>query len=364
LIDNSNIEQKQAAEMSAKTAAPAPPEAVLAAENPEKKEFVSTGWKVHNELTYRVIDWLVNSSVGVAFAYWSSRTPTGEKYFQKPVSNVFKKILAPALKNDVAAINEGAKWGTMFTGIMAGGFTIIPPMMAMENKNNKKKIVRAIDEKIYGKDAVENDPKFAECYENIEEEPKMGLGIGLASRVLAILPIIALATIPATNKPLIKYIYDPIAKASKWTAKKIGIKPSKDMLDPLKGAMEHLDGDPKSPRQMQSNWDFLHRMIGFDFGLTLVYAVLHEAAYKGLAAIGVKKTDEPTTNKTLTAVREAAAYDPLLPMEDKNMENEYQSYSKGGFQDKIKARAKIIAPEATHTQKLRAEPEAVATQSV
>ncbi|NBX04463.1 MAG: hypothetical protein EBR02_10490, partial [Alphaproteobacteria bacterium] len=246
----------------------------------------TAGHKIHNELTYRGVDWLLNSTVGVASTIATDRTELGKKWFSEPVTNFFKKALAPILKNP-AQLQEGATWGRRFASIMAGGFAIIPVMMVMENKKVKKGVVRWLDEKMYGKETVAEDPKFHECYEAIDKEPEKGLGTGMASRLLTLAPLIAVTVEPRTNMILIKKIYQPIGNFSKRCALKLGIKPNKWWLE--KGAMEHLDGNPKTPKQFQNNWDFLHATIGFDFGMTALYSVLHEAAYKTLAALGMKK---------------------------------------------------------------------------
>jgi len=252
------------------------------------KPFVSKGWRVHNTLTYFGVDWILNSMVGVATTYFTQRTKLGNTVFTKPVSGFFKAILSPVLKGD--ARNEGAKWGTMFASIMVGGFSIIPVIMGLENKERKKRMVKWFDEKIYGKEVVANDPKFAESYKRIDEEPEKKFSDGIWSRLIAIAPLISAASWPTTNKPLIKYLYDPIGDATKKVAKGIGIKPkSAYWMDPKLGALEHIEGDPKIAKQWQSNWDFFHRTIGFDFGLTVFYAIFHEIAYKTLAAMGMKK---------------------------------------------------------------------------
>jgi len=253
-----------------------------------EKKFVSSGQKIHNELTYRVVDWLVNSAIGVGFAYWAQRTAQGKKWFGDPVTNAAKKVLSPILRSE-ASLNEGAKWSNMIASIMAGGTMIIPPMMVLENKTVKKKIIRWFDEKIHGKATVANDPRFDECYSKIDEEPKKGFWVGMLARFAALAPMIALVSIPATNKPMVKFIYDPIAKGSKWLAAKVGIKPGKMLTE---GKLEHITGDPNLPKQFQSNWDFLHQTIGFDFGLTIFYSILHEMAYKKLAGFMSKKDRE------------------------------------------------------------------------
>ncbi len=271
---------------------PTPPvqaEQALAPANEAAKPFHSAGRRIHNEITYRGIDWLLNSSVGVAFAYWSARKPSGEKYFGNPVSGVFKAILKPFLKTD-AATAEGAKWGTKFAGIMAGGFAIIPIMTVMENRNVKKGVIRWLDEKIYGEEKVKNDPQFEAAYRAIDEEPKKGFKTGMISRFIAIAPLITISSIPATNKPLIKYLYDPLGNVSKWAMKKLGIKPNKMLMHET---LEHLEGDPNIKKQPQNDWDFLHRTIGFDFGLTIFYSIFHEISYKCMAALEGKRKKQP-----------------------------------------------------------------------
>lgn len=274
---------------------------------PKRKHFVSHGHRMHNEITYRIVDWLVNSTVGVAMTYWASRTKSGEKYFGQYVGGAFKKVLSPMFKNE-ENLMKAVEGGKSITSIMAGGFTIIPVMMFLENKKHKKGIIRWLDEKIYGKDTVAKDPKFQEAYDKIDEEPRKGFATGMAARFLALAPIIAITVYPKTHTALTKYLYDPIGKGTQWLAAKAGIKPirtlEKEIMVKRGNAMvmekvlpDHslqmpANGKSAPPGDVLSNWDFLHRNIGFDFGLTIFYAVLHEIAYKTLAkkrADSVKK---------------------------------------------------------------------------
>ncbi len=248
----------------------------------------TAGHKIHNEITYRGIDWLLNSAVGVASTMWTDRSEMGKKWFSEPVTKGFEVILKPFLKNP-AQLKEGATWGRRFSSIMVGGFTIIPVMMFMENKKVKKDVVRWLDEKVYGEDEVKKNPDFQACYDAIDKEPDKKFGAGIVSRFIAIAPLITAASIPASNMWLMKHLYNPIGNFSKRCASKLGIKPKSKWW--AEGAMEHIDGNPKTPKQFQNNWEFLHTTIGFDFGLTIAYAILHEMSYKALAAIGMKKDD-------------------------------------------------------------------------
>jgi hypothetical protein len=262
--------------------------------------FESLGKRVHNEVTYRGVDWILNASVGVTFAYWASRTKSGAKYFSEPVANFFRKILKPIFKSE-ATVEEGAKWGSMFASIMFGGTATIPPIMILENKKVKKSIIKTLDEKIYGKDEVAADPRFEESYKAIDEEPQKDFATGMITRFASLAPLIAITVSPA-NKYMVQYLYNPIAKATKWGAEKIGIKPGKFAL---RGTMEHVEGDIKAPKKFLSDWDFIHQTIGFDFGLSFFYAYIHEAVYKAMSCWegGGDKSGKPgCQNKTSAAI--------------------------------------------------------------
>lgn len=235
----------------------------------------------HNELTYRGVDWLLNSTIGVTMTYWTARTESGQKLFQKPVTSFFTKLLTPIIKKP-EKIAEGARWGSMFTSIIVGGAAIIPPMVALEKKENKKAIIKWFDALFYGKKKVAEDPEFEQAYAAIDNEPKKDFSTGMAARFTVLVPMLAATIHPDVNKQMLKYLYTPIANASKAAAKSLGIQPKKLMQQ---GIVEIADGDLSKAPQFVSDWDFIHRTIGLDFGLTAIYAVAHELTYKAMAVI-------------------------------------------------------------------------------
>ncbi len=239
----------------------------------------TAGRHVHNELTYRGVDLFLNSTIGVTTTYLTERTEIGQRWFAKPVSNFFTKLLTPVLKTP-AKIAEGARWGSMFTSIIVGGAAIIPPMVVLEKKENKKAIIRFFDEIIYGKKAVENDPRFKACHDAVDDEPHKGFWTGMAARFAVLTPMILATINPDINKRMVKYLYNPIAKGSKALAEGVGIKP-KSLIK--RGVMEIADGDISKAPKFVSDWDFIHRTIGFDLGLTAIYAFAHEFTYKAFA---------------------------------------------------------------------------------
>lgn len=245
-----------------------------------KDRFVSSGERIHNELTYRGVDYVVNAAAGVAFAFFASRTHTGNEWFTKPVTGFFQKhVVRPFVKSEQAAL-EPAKWGTKFAAIMFGGTVTIPLIMGLEHKPTKVRIIKSLDEDIYGEYRVANDPKFESAYEEIAKEPAKSFTVGMVTRIIAIVPLIAGSMMfPRT---LSKYLYDPIAHGSRVTFRKLGIKPNEFMM---KKAADETGA-------VVTNWEHLHKTIGFDFGLTIGYSLLHERVYKGMTSMLNPKHEE------------------------------------------------------------------------
>jgi hypothetical protein len=233
-----------------------------------KRDFVSAGERIHNEITYRGVDLFLNTAAAVAFAVWSSRTHTGQKYFLEPVKGFFRTALKPFFKT-VEGLEKGAGGGASFISIMFGGTAIIPPIMFLEDAKNKKNIVHGIDNMVYGKDKVDNDPKFAAAYQEIEQQPKKDFGTGMIARLIVLAPLIYSTINPKINGFLEKNYYSHLAKGSKTVAEVLHIKPGQ--------FMQKIGSDGKS------NWEFLHNTIAFDLGLTAFYSVLHEFVYKSFA---------------------------------------------------------------------------------
>jgi len=258
------------------------------------KAFKSRGWKIHNELTYRAIDWLLNSAVGVAFGFWTKRSKFGNWLIAKPTEKFFGGLVGMATQ-DKKSIEKGGFYGSLFVSILMGGTAIIPLMTYMEDKENKKKIIRWLDEKMYGEEEVKNNPKFEESYRRIDEEPKKNFKMGMMARFTALAPLLIIVLTDKIYDPIKKRTFDHVEKGSAWLGKKILPKKWVDTL-------EKRDILKKG----KSDWEFLHHTIAFDFGLTIVYSFLHEIAFKALSAMGMKKFESPEKNETQNAAQPAA----------------------------------------------------------
>lgn len=268
----------------------APPNPFKAGE----KVPLTKGERVFDEVTYRGVDWLANSVVGVAATYLTARTLWGQKHFTEPVTGFFMKNLKPLYKTE-EALQTAAKWSTSLTSIAVGGFTIIPPIMALEAY--KKPIVKAIDRKIYGDHEVESNPDLNAAYKAIDEEPAKNFSIGMITRFVSLAPI--LYVVGKYPQQLNYYMYEPIAKASKWVCKQVGYK--NDFL------MNRMLPDEFG--KSVSDWDFIHQKIGFDFSLTLAYSYIHEFTYKWCSSLFETKKGE--SEKVIPPKHASAAPQPF-----------------------------------------------------
>lgn len=249
-------------------------------QEPASSDMIRTaGEKVFDEITYRGVNWILNSAVGVTFNYVTSRTEFGEKRISAPMTGFFRRTLRPFFKNP-ERLRNGAEWGKNFVSIMVGGFAIIPFIEALER--NKKAVVKSFDKAIYGEEKVQNDPIFEKAYAEIDREPEQSFGIGMVTRFLAIAPILAAVV---TFPQQLNKVYDFFGGISKWTAENVLRIKATSLKNKIK---------PGEDGTKINDWDWIHNKIGFDYSLTLVYAYLHEYLYKGFSDLFGKKKEADT----------------------------------------------------------------------
>lgn len=230
---------------------------------------------LHNELTYRGVDWVINTATAVGFSYWAARTKFGKTQYFDRVTKGIDTALKP-IKKDPVKRKEWAENGTGFVNIAIGGLAIVPVMMKLESHDTKRGIVRWFDRIIYGEERVANDEWFAIRYDQIADEPKKDFGTGMLARGIVLAPMI---TAHMRYKPFMKkWMYDQIGDRTKWACAKAGFQPQ--------GLMT------RQPTWAQdTDWDFLHETLGMDAGLTFIYSFAHEWTYKALAALKHEKPD-------------------------------------------------------------------------
>ena len=250
-------------------------------EGKPKRHFVSIGERVHQITTYGGADWLLNSAIGVTFTFLVTRTKFGQRFFSEPAEWVFGKLFSPFIKNE-EILKKSVNGGKDFLSIMLGGTLVNPIITQLEQHDTKKNMSRTLDNIVYGKDKVDNDPKFRQAYAEIDSEPvKDTRGVWI-SRAIAIAPLWAATFSPRMMKfmqsnevPLLKYLnFDHISGLSQNIAKTIGLKPGKWMQETMLN---------KTTGESVSNWKALHGYIGFDYGLTIFYAILHAVSFNLVA---------------------------------------------------------------------------------
>jgi len=243
----------------------------------KERSFITKGEKIHKWATYLSVDWIFNASVGAAFAYWGKFTEMGRDWWSKPINKMFETGLKPFFKNP-EYLKESVKQGNTFMSIIAGGMFTIPPLLVLENSKVKKSIVKFFDKMIYGKDKVENDPKFQQAYEEIKEAPKKDFWTGMTSRFAALAPLLALVLIKPTKEILVKNLFTPVGEASKFVVSKVGL--------PAERLFKKFPEEAKRAER----WKYIHEdAIAMDLSFGLPYAVLHSITYNMFAGFKGKK---------------------------------------------------------------------------
>lgn len=231
---------------------------------PARHYAKTAGEKIHNEITFRGVDWIANTAFAVGFAYWVNRTAHGQRNFANRSNKIFSVLFEPIAK-DSEQLTKWATRGTEFASIVLGGTAIIPPMIALDR--NKREMVEYFDRKIYGDEAVENEERFKVRYEAMLQQPKKSFGTGMLARFTVLAPMLWAHV--KYNDQMNAGMYQPIAKGSKALVEGIGVQPEYLMK-------RHFNGSK------QSDWNFLHTTFGMDIGLTLIYSFAHEWTYKTL----------------------------------------------------------------------------------
>jgi hypothetical protein len=269
------------------------------AETPKsERKFVSAGARIHHWATYLSVDWIYNAIAGAGFAYWGKFTESGQKIWSKPVNTLFTKTLKPLFKNE-AHLAEAVKQGNTFASIIAGGMLTIPPLLALENKKVRKSIVKFIDRNVYGKDTVENNPKFQESYAAIDEAPKKDFTMGMVSRFAALAPLLALVLIKPTNHWLKENVFSNVGKASKKVVSKLGLPPDR-MFKNL------------SEAEKVEHWNYVHdEAIAMDLSFGLPYALLHSFFYNKFADLE-DKWQHPLKNRAKAKIKAQAPHETVV----------------------------------------------------
>ena len=234
------------------------------------RDFVSAGEQIHTWSTYLAVDWIYNTAVGVAFAYWGKYTKSGRKYWSEPVSNFFETVLKPFIK-DEAHLKSSVKNGNLFASIIAGGMATIPPLLVLENNSVKRTITQFYDSIIYGKQKTETDPKFKKAYDEIEEQPTKDFLTGMTSRFAALAPLLAIVLIPFTKKISHDFYFSHIANASEKAANAVRVTE--------KTLFKNITEEELKIAGTQERWKYVHDAIAMDFGLGVWYAGLHGFFY-------------------------------------------------------------------------------------
>lgn len=156
-----------------------------------KKNYVAEGFRnktkgegLFNEITYIAVG-IVGVTAFSVFATWLLRdtnSPLARGY-NSLVDRVTKKFGGnPAdMNNEIRKrVDSNLNIAALFTG---GTMVSVLPVKWLED--SKPGLVKFFDKKIYGEDAVANDPKLIEAHKELEQVPKQTWKSVFASRVTA-----------------------------------------------------------------------------------------------------------------------------------------------------------------------------------
>ncbi|MFO1242218.1 MAG: hypothetical protein U1E36_03325 [Rickettsiales bacterium] len=265
---------------------------------PKEKPFTTAGTRIHKWGTYIGVDWIFNTASGVSFAYWGKFSESGQKYWSKPITGFFEKILKPFIK-DPKKLETSAGRGNMFVGIIAGGMFTIPPLLVLENNKVRKSFAQFYDRMIYGKEKVDHDPEFQKAYEQIEQTPKKDFVNGMGARFVALTPLLAMVLNPKTGTLSKEYWFDYVQKASEGGAHALGLGLNKSF-------------PKRSLEDAKSRWKFIHESIAMDFGLGGPYAALHAIFYDMFSG---KKPETPNPLPAPVPLAPPSVSEPKLNIE-------------------------------------------------
>lgn len=159
----------------------------------KKKNYILEGFRnrtkgegLFNTFTYTVVGYFGVTAFSV-FMTWllrDSNTILRTKFegLVQGVTNYFTRNHTDPEK--IAAITSKVNSNMNIAALFTGG-TIVSVLPIKWLEDNKSPIVQKIDEKLYGKEAVENDPTLIKAHNEMEEVPKQSWGSVLASRLTA-----------------------------------------------------------------------------------------------------------------------------------------------------------------------------------
>lgn len=233
------------------------------------RSFTTPGEKVHKWGTYLSVDWIFNAASGVAFSYAGKYTEIGKKYYSGPLTSGFEIALKPFIKNP-NSLKKSVDWSVTFVSIITGGLFTIPPLMALEKNHTKRKISEFFDRKISGNEVVDNDPRYKEAYDAIENAPKKDFWSGMGSRYVALSPLLLSVMVPVTRDALGKHYFSHINSSTTHLCTKAGITAER-MFPKLTKA------------EATERFNFLHDNFAMDFGFGVPYAIMHAKFYNKFA---------------------------------------------------------------------------------
>jgi hypothetical protein len=250
------------------------------------KPFTTFGQSAHKWGSYIGVDLLWNYISGMGFSTWGEHTRIGRKFYSEPAKKVATFICKDLLKIGGASLEKSVGNTVSFVSIIIGGFLFtIPPLMVLENKHNRRSMWERLDKLRYGQDRVENDPRFKEAYDAMDEHlKKQGFWTGMASRIVSLAPLLVSVMVEGPREKTAPY-YNAFEKGSERFYNALGL------------TEDRLFGFLPAAERSKAAKSF-HRTSAIDAGCEPWYAVFHMITYRLFANLfgrDDKKVDKDTS---------------------------------------------------------------------
>ncbi len=144
---------------------------------PDKKSehFRTEGEKKFDLEAYRFWGYYMNVALSLVAVWWVERTKSGQALINA-LTKGFGKI---------GVKEESARFLARKSFFLTGGFAVIPPIKALEDK--KAELVKKYNREIYGAKA-DTDPQIRQSEKEVEDAPKQSWKSVIVGRLLALVP--------------------------------------------------------------------------------------------------------------------------------------------------------------------------------
>lgn len=240
--------------------------AAVQAQRPKSRAVIADGFRNHtrgetlfNRITYLGVGYFGVTAVSV-FLTWLLRD---SKSMSPKFEQFTERLVKAAEKSPVKGLGNFIYSNmTILTLFLGGSLASVLPVKWLED--NKAKLVKSFDRRIYGKEVADNDPEIKAAHEAMEAMPKQTWGSVAASRILAFATTFGTSFLLGSEKtPVGRKFNTSIDDVSTRVGRKLDRALSKNnpaAQEAIDKAIEanfkatHADGTPVKQQTVMRDW--------------------------------------------------------------------------------------------------------------